>query len=284
MPKDTLFYQKKTLNIRGRLMQLDVPVVMGIINVTPDSFYDGGKYNQEKAILERAKNMVEAGALILDVGGYSSRPGAEDVSEKEEIKRVVPAIKSIREALPDVVISVDTFRSAVARKAIEAGAQMINDISAGNLDPEILELPGAYQVPYVLMHMRGTPQNMATKTDYKDLLAQVMDHFIEKKEVLQSKGVTDIIIDPGFGFSKTVDQNFEILKNLNYFQALKCPLLVGLSRKSMIGKTLGLRSEEALNGTTVLHTLAVNHGASILRVHDVREAVETIKLMQEVNK
>ncbi len=265
-------------------MQLDVPVVMGIINVTPDSFYDGGKYNQEKAILERAKNMVEAGALILDVGGYSSRPGAEDVSEKEEIKRVVPAIKSIREALPDVVISVDTFRSAVARKAIEAGAQMINDISAGNLDPEILELPGAYQVPYVLMHMRGTPQNMATKTDYKDLLAQVMDHFIEKKEVLQSKGVTDIIIDPGFGFSKTVDQNFEILKNLNYFQALKCPLLVGLSRKSMIGKTLGLRSEEALNGTTVLHTLAVNHGASILRVHDVREAVETIKLMQEVNK
>ena len=259
-------------------MMLDTPKVMGILNITPDSFFDGGRYKGEKEILSRVEKMLEHGAAIIDIGGYSTRPGAAEVSESKEISRVSGTINTILKHFPDTNISIDTFRSSVARSAVENGAVMINDISGGTLDNNMFATVAELDVPYVLMHMRGTPQNMNQLTKYDNLLSEMVTFFQEKVSNLQEAGVKDIIIDPGFGFAKTISQNYEILKNLKYFEILNLPILAGLSRKSTIYKSLQIKPEEALNGTTVLNTIALMNGASLLRVHDVKEATETIKL------
>ncbi|MFL5730270.1 MAG: dihydropteroate synthase [Cytophagaceae bacterium] len=266
------------MNLKGNLLDLSEPAVMGILNVTPDSFFDGGAWQEEDKILERAGQMLSEGARIIDIGGYSSRPGADDISEEEELKRVIPAIQAVKKKYPDVRISVDTFRSEVAEAALSEGACMVNDISAGELDNRMFNLIAEWQVPYVIMHMRGTPQTMKKLTDYKNVTLEVLDYFQKKIFILKQLGVRDIIIDPGFGFAKTMDQNYEILKNLNYFKSLNLPLLAGVSRKSMIWKKLETDAAGALNGTSVLNTIALTGGADILRVHDVKAAAEAIKL------
>jgi len=278
--KDTVFSTKKTLNIDGRVLDLSTPLVMGIINTTPDSFFDGGKHFSEKLILQQAQKIIEEGASIIDIGGYSTRPGAEIVSIDEEIKRVTNAIESILDRFPNTIISIDTFRAVVAEAAINAGAKIVNDISAGELDDDMFSLIAKTKVPYIMMHMRGNPQNMQQLTSYANLMADITDYFVEKVKLLQQLGVADIIIDPGFGFAKTKEHNFEILEKLHYFKGLGLPLLVGLSRKSMIYKTLDNNAEQALNGTSVLNTIALMNGAKILRVHDVKEAMECIKLFK----
>jgi dihydropteroate synthase len=276
--KDTVFYSKKTLNFKGNLLVLSEPVVMGVLNVTPDSFYDGGAYEGEHQMLKRASEMIEEGAKIIDVGGYSSRPQASDVSEKEEINRVIPAIRAIVKAFPKVFVSVDTFRSNVASAAVQEGAVMVNDISGGSLDQKMFSLMGALKVPYVLMHMKGTPQTMNKLANYENIVLEMITYFQKKIAELKQFGVKDVIIDPGFGFAKTMDQNYELLKNLNYFKCLNLPILTGVSRKSMIYKKLGVEAKDALNGTTVLNTISLINGASLLRVHDVKFAMEAIKL------
>jgi dihydropteroate synthase len=280
--QNTPFSTNKTLNINGRLIDLSIPRVMGILNVTPDSFYDGGRFLSEHSVLKQAEKMLSEGADFIDVGGYSSRPGARDISEQEEKERSLKAILAIAKHFPGTIISVDTFRSAVAEAAVNAGASMVNDIAAGNLDPEMLKTIGRLKVPYIAMHLRGTPQTMISQTEYTDLLKEMIDYFHEKIRLLRDFEVKDVIIDPGFGFSKTIEQNFSVLKNLDKFSIVGKPVLVGLSRKSMIWKTLGVRAGEALNGTTALHTIALSKGADILRVHDVREAREVIKLFTSV--
>ncbi|MBZ0327547.1 MAG: dihydropteroate synthase [Altibacter sp.] len=255
---------------------------MGIINVTPDSFYDGGKTRSEKAILMQAETMLAEGATFLDVGGYSSRPGAVAISEDEELQRVLPAIEAILQYFPNALISVDSFRSTVAKKAVEAGAVMVNDISGGTLDAKMLATVSELNVPYIVMHMRGTPQNMTQLTDYKDSSKELLFYFSEKVAEVRKLGLNDVIVDPGFGFAKTRSQNFELLNNLELFKMLEVPYLVGISRKSMIYKTLETSVENALNGTTVLHSVALLKGAAILRVHDVREAVECITLLENL--
>jgi dihydropteroate synthase len=276
--KDTVFYSKKTLNLKGNLLDLSEPVVMGILNVTPDSFYDGGAWQEESKIIERAGQILSEGAKIIDIGGYSSRPGAEEISIDEELKRVVPPIQSVRKNFPDCFISIDTFRSEVAKAALEEGASMVNDISAGEFDSKMFALIAEIQVPYVVMHMRGKPLTMQKLTDYQNITLEIIEYFQKKIFVLKQLGVKDIVIDPGFGFAKTVDQNYEVLKNLNYFKSLNLPVLAGVSRKSMIWKKLGTDPDEALNGTTVLNTIALTKCADILRVHDVKAAIEAIKL------
>jgi len=266
--------------MKGKLIDLSEPRVMGILNITPDSFYDGGKFTEETTILKQAEKMLMEGATFIDVGGYSSRPGAADISEEEEKKRTLPAIEAIAKRFPESAITIDTFRSEVARLAVEAGASMINDISGGSLDKKMFDVVGALQVPYILMHMHGSPQTMATLTNYENLLKEVVDYFHQKVHSLYTSGVKDIIIDPGFGFAKTIEQNFELLRKLDYLKVLEKPILVGLSRKSSIWKTLTIKPEEALNGTTSLNTVALLKGASILRVHDVKEAVEVVKLIK----
>ena len=251
---------------------------MGILNVTPDSFFAGSRTFSEKTVLERAEKLLSEGAAILDIGGYSSRPGSTDIPAEEEKNRIVPAIKSLVQEFPEVIISVDTFRADVAEAAINAGAGIINDISGGSIDGRMFATTAALQVPYILMHMRGTPQTMQTLTDYHDLMPELLSYFAQKTNELQRVGVNDIIIDPGFGFAKTVDQNYEVLQNLETLQMLVLPILAGMSRKSMTYKTLGIGPEEALNGTTALNMLALTKGAKILRVHDVKEAVQTVKL------
>ena len=251
---------------------------MGILNVTPDSFFAGSRTPTQKTVLERAEKLLSEGAAILDIGGYSSRPGALDIPAEEETNRIVPAIKSIISEFPDAVISVDTFRADVAQAAIEAGAAIINDISGGTIDGRMFATTAALQVPYILMHMRGTPQTMQTLTQYQDLLPEMLRYFAEKVDALRRLGVNDIIIDPGFGFAKTVEQNYEVLNQLEVFRILELPVLAGMSRKSMTYKTLNIGPEEALNGTTALNMLALTKGAKILRVHDVKEAVQTVKL------
>ena len=279
--ESNVFFKKLTLNLRGKLIDLRQPHVMGILNITPDSFYDGGKYHQsEQKILSRAEQMLQEGATILDVGGYSSRPGATDITVEEEKLRVVSAIELITKQLPEANISVDTFRAAVAEEALGAGACMVNDISGGGLDPKMFDVIARYHVPYVLMHMRGTPQTMKQLTDYENIIVELLDYFQRKVAQLRKHNVADIILDPGFGFAKTIDQNYFLLKNLKAFQELGLPVLVGLSRKSMIYKRLGTSSGEALNGTTALNTIALMQGATILRVHDVKEAREAIQLIQ----
>lgn len=255
---------------------------MGIINVTPDSFYDGGKAVTTAGIIDQAGKMLSEGATFLDVGGYSSRPDATKVSETEELKRVIPAIETLIAEFPEVIISIDSFRSAVVKEAIQAGAAMVNDISGGKMDPEMFSTIARLQIPYILMHMRGTPQTMSTQTDYNKVTREVLLYFSERIALARKAGVNDIIADPGFGFSKTRPQNFELLKELELFKQLEIPLLIGISRKSMIYKTLMVTPKEALNGTTALHAIALLKGASILRVHDVKEAVECITLIENL--
>lgn len=267
-----------TINCKGKLLNLDSPIVMGILNVTPDSFYDGGNLSNQNDIIAKAGQMLRDGATILDIGGYSSKPGAKEVSEEEELIRVIPTIQLIVKEFPEAIISIDTFRSSVARESIRAGASIINDISAGELDSNMFTTVKELQVPYCLMHMQGNPQNMQNKPTYKNVVTEVFYSLADKVEKLKELGVNDILIDPGFGFGKTIEHNYEILNNLNHFSWLNLPILVGVSRKSMIHKVLNISPSEALNGTTALHSFALLGGANILRVHDVKEAKETIML------
>jgi dihydropteroate synthase len=273
----------KFINISGKLIDLEVPKVMGVLNITPDSFYKGSRYIAENAILAAAGKMLEDGADFLDIGGYSSRPGAEDIPPDVEKKRVLKAIKLISGEFPDAVISVDTFRSDIAREAVfECGARMINDISGGESDSAMFPLIEELNIPYIMMHMRGNPRNMQDSTEYDDVVADILSWFGPKIVSLQSAGVKDIIIDPGFGFAKTIKDNFELLRRLNNFSIAGLPVLVGVSRKSMIWRTLEITPEESLNGTSVLNTVALMNGADILRVHDVKEAVETVRLFDRI--
>ena len=274
----------QTINCKGTLIDLVRPRVMGIINVTPDSFYDGGVTTLEHQIIKQASQMLDQGATILDVGGYSSRPGATDISEEQEIDRVIPAIKAIIEAYPKALISIDSFRSNVVKQAVKAGACIANDISAGKLDPKMIETIGDLQIPYCMMHMRGTPQTMKSLTDYKNITKEVLFYFSERVAAARAHNINDIIIDPGFGFAKTTHQNFELLNHLELFESLDIPLLAGVSRKSMIYKTLDITPKKALNGTTALHMVALQKGARILRVHDVQPAIECIKLFEQLDK
>ena len=278
MKKDTLFYSKNTLNIGTKLLTLDYPIVMGIINVTPDSFYADSRKNTTSSILEQAKIMLKSGATILDIGGYSSRPDSTHISVEEELNRVCSAIEIIIKEIPEAIISIDTFRSEVARAAVEKGASIINDISGGSLDDKMLETVAELQVPYVMMHMRGNPQTMTKFTEYDNLIDEMLDYFQSRILKLKNLGHSDIIIDPGFGFSKTLEQNYDLLSKLEKFEILGYPLLAGLSRKSMIYKKLNIKAEESLNGTTVLNTIALSKGAKILRVHDVKETHELTQL------
>lgn len=255
---------------------------MGILNVTPDSFYDGGKFVDEVNILRQVEKMLNEGADFIDVGGYSSRADANDISDTEELARIIPVVKVLLKEFPSAIISIDTFRSTVAKAAVDVGAAIINDISAGELDKSMIETVAALRVPYIAMHMQGTPQTMAQLTNYENVTKEIIDYFYRKIFQLQSAGIKDIIIDPGFGFAKTVDQNFELLNRLDHLQIFEKPLLVGLSRKSMIWRTLKTTPESALNGTTTLNTLALLKGASILRVHDVKEAKEVIQLIGQL--
>lgn len=281
--EDKLFPQKYTFQIKGRIYSLDKPKIMGILNLTPDSFFEGSRVKpEENSILQSAEKMISDGADFLDIGGYSTRPGAEDISIEKEIKRVVPTIDLIKKKFPEILISVDTFRSAVAKAAVESGADLVNDISAGSLDPEMLSTVSKLGVPYIAMHMKGTPQTMQGQTSYSDLIPEIMFYFAEKLEQFRKLGIKDVIIDPGFGFAKTRTQNFDILRDLKSFQVLGLPVLVGVSRKSMIYKTLQITPSEALNGTTALNMFALLHGANILRVHDVKEAKETVTLFEQL--
>lgn len=282
--QNTGFSTNKTLNINGRLLDLSVPKVMGVLNVTPDSFYDGGMYISEAQIAAQVEKMVKEGAEMVDVGGYSSRPGAEDISAAKESDRTLRAIRTIARNFPGIIISIDTFRSEVARQAILEGASLINDISGGQQDREMFNTVAALQVPYVLMHMRGTPQTMTTLTGYTNLLKELLEYFQERIFTLNQLGVKDIIIDPGFGFAKTREQNFLLLDQLDKLSLPGRPVLAGLSRKSMVWKTLSQKPEDALNGTTVLNTIALLKGAHILRVHDVKEAIEAVKLVGEMKR
>lgn len=272
----------QTLNCRGTLIELDIPKVMGIINVTPDSFYDGGKSFSTDIILKQAEEMLQQGATFLDIGGYSSRSGAEDISIEEETERVLRAIDNILKKFPKALISVDTFRSQVAEAAIKHGAVMINDISGGDLDSDMFRTVARLKVPYVLMHMRGTPKTMTTLTDYNNVTTEILEDLSKKIAKARSEGIDDIIVDPGFGFAKTREQSLELLNNLELFRSLEVPVLSGVSRKSFIYRTLDITPQEALNGTTVFNTVSLMKGASILRVHDVAEAMECVKLMENL--
>jgi dihydropteroate synthase len=270
------------INCKGRLLDLSTPKVMGILNLTPDSFYDGGRRDSREEHLRQAEKMLKEGADLIDVGAYSSRPGATDISEAEELQRLIPVIEDLINEFPDVLLSVDTFRSEVARKGVETGAAMINDISAGNLDDKMMETVAQLQVPYVMMHMRGNPQTMKDLNTYEDLVQDILFYFSQKIDRARELGINDLIIDPGFGFSKNIAQNFELVSKLQLFKILQLPVLSGLSRKSLIYKTLNSTPDEALNGTTVLNTVALMNGAKILRVHDVKEAVECVKLVEHL--
>ncbi|HEY5967180.1 MAG TPA: dihydropteroate synthase [Chitinophagaceae bacterium] len=273
-----------TLNCKGRILVIDKPIVMGIINATPDSFFGGSRFNGDEEIVAEAEKMLKDGADILDIGGQSTRPGSDLISADEEIERVIPAIKAIAKKNPEAFISIDTFYSKVATAAVDAGASIVNDISSGSMDNKMIATVAELKVPYILMHMKGTPQAMQQNATYENVTLEVLDHFISKTHELQKAGILDIIIDPGFGFAKTIDQNFELLKNLSVFKMLDKAIMVGVSRKSTIYKTLGVSAEEALNGTSVLNTIGLMNGASILRVHDVKEARETIKLYSATYK
>jgi len=277
--------QRKTMTSNGRIISLDKPLVMGIINVTDDSFYSGSRYKLGFRIAARAEQIIREGGSIIDVGACSTRPGAKPVSEQQELKRLAKALHAIRKKYPEAIISVDTYRSRVARMAVgDYRANIINDISAGELDPEMFSTIAELKIPYVLMHMRGTPETMQQNPTYDNVIREIITYLNGKIEQLKQLGVSDIIVDPGFGFGKTVDHNFSILKNLQVFRLFERPILVGLSRKSMISKTLGIPAAKCLNGTTVLNTMALLNGATILRVHDVREATEAIKLVESTTR
>lgn len=281
--EDKLFPQKYTFQINGALIIWDRPQVMGVVNLTPDSFFEGSRFSwKEDTFKKKVDEMVLQGADILDLGGYSSRPGADEVRPQEEIDRVLPALEWIKNNFPDTLLSVDTFRSSVASEAIQLGVHLVNDISAGELDPEILRVVGNSKTPYIAMHMRGNPQTMQAKTNYSEIFTDLLHYFSEKVEKFKNFGINDVIIDVGFGFAKTLDQNYLLLRHLSYFKTLGYPLLVGISRKSMIYKVLETTPNLALNGTTALHMQALIQGANILRVHDVKEAKETVTLYKKL--
>lgn len=268
------------LNCKGRLIDLTTPQVMGILNLTPDSFYDGGRYKTEHSALQQTEKMLKEGAAFIDLGAYSTRPGAAFVSEETEAQRLLPIVETLVKNFPEILLSVDTFRQGIAKKAVAAGAALINDISGGSFDEQMLSTVAQLRVPYIAMHLRGTPQTFHQPYEYRDIVQEVLVYFSEKIRALRALGLNDLIIDPGFGFSKNAEQNFALLSRLEAFQMTELPVLVGISRKSMIWKTLQSKPENALNGTTVLHTVALMKKANILRVHDVKEAVECIRLTQ----
>ncbi len=268
-------------NLKGTLKIVENPLVMGILNITPDSFYTGNRLITENNWLATAEKMIAEGADILDIGGQSTRPGSERISPEEELNRIIPVIKKLRQQFPDIILSVDTYQSLVAKEAVEAGATTVNDISGGEMDPDMLKVVGGLSVPYICMHMQGQPENMQKSPYYENLVSELLDFFLRKKIQCKDAGIYDLILDPGFGFGKTMAHNFELLQNLAVFKMTGLPIMVGLSRKSTVYKTLDITPEEALNGTTVLNTFALIKGADILRVHDVKEAKEAITLMGE---
>lgn len=275
-------YKRQYINCKGKIMDISKPLVMGILNFTPDSFYDGGRYNELSVAMHQAEKMIREGAAILDVGAQSSRPGARMLSYEEESERLYPLLEVLSKNFPDIPLSVDTFHARIAAQSVEKyGAAIINDISAGDFDPEMIDTIARLQVPYIIMHMQGTPTNMQQNPVYTDVAAEISLYLANKINTLTSKGINDIVIDPGFGFGKTPEHNFELLKKLSQFRIFELPILVGFSRKSMIYKTLDLTPSEALNGTTVLNVLALERGANILRVHDVAEAIQAIKLVNK---
>lgn len=280
--EDTFFKMKKFINCHGKLLDFSTPKVMGILNLTPDSFYDGGKYDKDKEILEHVSRMIEDGADIVDLGAQSTRPGALRIHEEDEWKRLESPLQLIRNEFPSVIISVDTFYADVAAKAVGAGADMINDVSGGTIDNKMFATIAGLKVPYILMHMRGIPETMQNNPHYENALKDIILFFSERIRELTTLGAHDIIIDPGFGFGKNMEHNYTLLKHLDHFRIMERPIMAGLSRKSMVSKTLGVKTKDTLNGTTVLHTIALMKGANIIRVHDVKEAVETIKLVQEL--
>lgn len=271
-----------TINCKGQLIDLNTPKVMGVLNLTPDSFFDGGKYSDISSALSQTELMLEQGATFIDVGAYSSRPGADHVSEDTELQRIVPIVGELVKRFPEVNLSIDTFRSKVAEACIESGAALINDISAGLLDKNMLPTVARLRVPYIMMHMKGNPKNMQSQTDYNRLFNDIIHYFSKRMAAAKALKIIDLIIDPGFGFSKNIEQNYELMANLKLFEMISHPLLVGVSRKSMIYKLLGQNADDALNGTTALNMVALMNGANILRVHDVKEAVECVKLAEEL--
>ena len=272
----------QSLNCKGQLIDLSTPKVMGILNITPDSFYDGGLFKDPKSILAQAEKLILEGATFIDIGAYSSRPGADFVSENEELQRIVPVVELILKQFPNVLISIDSFRAKVVRECVDAGAVISNDISAGHLDDQMMKTVGEMKIPYIMMHMRGTPQTMQTLTNYNHLINAIYGYFSERIQLAKQHRIMDLVIDPGFGFAKTLSQNYELLGNMAFFQNLNCPMLCGVSRKSMIYKTLDCTAKEALNGTTALNMVSLLNGASILRVHDVKEAMECVKLFNQL--
>ncbi|CAM1343940.1 dihydropteroate synthase [Tenacibaculum amylolyticum] len=271
-----------TINCRGKLIDFQTPKVMGILNITPDSFFDGGKYNNEKDILLQTEKMLEDGATFIDIGAYSSRPGAAHVSEDEELQRIVPVVTLLSKKFPEAFISIDTFRSNIAKETILAGGAIVNDISGGNLDKNMFKTIAELQVPYILMHMQGTPQNMQQNPNYENITTELISFFAEKLFELHQLKVNDVIIDVGFGFGKTIAHNYELLQDLSLFENLDSPILAGVSRKSMLYKLLDTSPQEALNATSIANTIALLNGANILRVHDVKEAVEAVKIVSQV--
>ena len=282
--KDTYLLDNYSINFKGNLISLDLPIVMSILNTTPDSFFDGGKYNSIDKALKKVESDLKMGATIIDIGGYSSKPNGSEVSIEEEIKRTIPYIEKIVASFPDVKISIDTFKGKVASLALDAGAGMINDISAWNMDDKMLEIIKKHKMPYVLMHMKGTPKTMQRNPNYTNLINDIIRFLSKKVNQLKEYGINDIIIDPGFGFGKTISDNYKLLKNLESLKVLNLPILIGLSRKSMIYKILETSNLNSINGTTALNIIALSKGAKILRVHDVKQAMECIKLNQEINK
>lgn len=271
-----------SLNCKGQLIDLSTPKVMGILNITPDSFYDGGQFKDSKSILVQTEKLISEGATFVDVGGYSSRPGADFVSENEELHRTIPVVELILKHFPKTLISIDSFRANVIRECVNAGAVISNDISAGHLDDQMMKTIGELGIPYIMMHMRGTPQTMQNLTHYDHLITEIFSYFSEQLQLAKQHKIMDVVIDPGFGFAKTLSQNYELLGKLEFFQNLNCPILCGVSRKSMIYKTLNCLPKEALNGTTALNMVALMNGTNILRVHDVKEALECVKLFNQL--
>ncbi len=272
-----------TINCGGRLLVLDSPVIMGIINVTPDSFYAGSRFQKTDHIVQQAEDMLKAGAVILDIGAQSTRPGSEQVGVDEELRRLTGAVDSLHRHFVSAIISIDTYHSKVAAEAVSAGAAIVNDISGGSMDAAMIDTVGRLKVPYICTHLKGTPENMHQNPNYENVTIEVLDYFVQKTAECKNAGIYDVIVDPGFGFGKTIAHNFTLLHNLEAFSVLQKPILVGLSRKSTIYKTLGITAAEALNGTTVMNTIALLKGANILRVHDVKEAVEAVKLVTAYN-
>ncbi|MEH3114136.1 dihydropteroate synthase [Pedobacter terrae] len=282
MAEKNFFEPKQSLNIKGRLIDLSTPKVMGILNITPDSFYNNSRTKTIDEALNKAAQFLNEGATFIDVGGYSSRPGAKDISTNEETDRLIPVVESLVKTFPEAIISIDTFRAKVAQETIAAGAHIVNDIAAGDMDEQMFETVAKLQVPYIIMHMQGTPQNMQQNPTYNNVLLEVIDYLAKKVAALKALHIHDVIIDPGFGFGKTTEHNYELLRQMEAFKIFKLPVLVGFSRKGMIYKTLGTTAGEALNGTSVLNTIALQRGAGILRVHDVKEAVECVRLVEKL--